>query len=155
MYATATPPTRHDAVRDVLTEHGSAVEVRYLDDGEVTLRILTPQEDLDTGDGAVLLARAVSQARHQRMRVVRTALDVSTPTAVEVLDALRSRVGDDIDEIALRRAGSSVMVTLRLLPLPATRRPGQPHPGRDVRSATSRPRRPSGRRVQHTAEASR
>jgi hypothetical protein len=148
-------PTRPDAGRDVLTGHGSAVEVRYLEGDEVTLRMLTPTDEVDTDTEADLLAQAVSHVRSRRTRVVRTALDTSTPTAVAVLDALRSRVGADIDEIALRRAGSSVMVTLRLLPVQPARRPARPVPGREARSSAPRTSRPAARRAPQPQERSR
>jgi hypothetical protein len=143
MRTTGTQPRPDEAPVDVLTDRGSAVEVRYLDGDEVALRILT-QGDVHPDAGADLLVRAVSHVRRGRTRVVRTAVDASGPSAGAMLDALRDRVGADVGEITLRRAGSSVMVTLHLLPARPARRVPPPVPGRDVRtgapgSARTRP----------------
>jgi hypothetical protein len=156
MQTTAPSTTGHDA-RDVLTEHGSAVEVQYLDGGEVNLRILAQPDRLDTEAGAELLARAVSHVRRRRTRVVRTAVDASMPAAGAILDALRSRVGDDVGEIALRRAGASVMVTLHLLPVRPGRRTTHAAVGRDARTVTPHATRPgpAARRAPHPQERSR
>jgi len=101
---------------------GAIVEVTDddLDDTRVHLTVESPSAR-PTAVAAVL-CEAVRQAHARRRGHVRMALDAGAPSSGVVLEALRGRIGADVGSIALRRAGSSVMVTLDLLPAP---RPGR------------------------------
>ena len=127
--STVTAPTAGTPHRTVLRASGTTVALQYGDPDDVLLEVTTPFDDPDAG--ARLLCTAVSQARSRRTRQLRTVLDASSPACWTYLEALRTRVGDDVESIALRRAGSSVLVTLHLVPPPA------PHPSRP---GTHRPR---------------
>jgi hypothetical protein len=99
-------------------DDGATLEVEYTRDGAV-LRVTSGPDDTDAG--ARLLCAAVAHVRRRHARRAHTALDLSTPAGGAYLAALRSRVGTDVNAIAMRRAGSSVMVTLDLLPAPRSR----------------------------------
>lgn len=93
---------------------GASLEVEYRDD-VATLRLVPDSDDVDAS--ARLLCAAVQHVRRRRhARRVLTAVDAAGPAGGTLLAALRSRVGTDVGEIALRRAGSTVMVTVELLP---------------------------------------
>jgi len=73
-------------------------------------------------EAARLACEAVHQARLRDVGRVVTALDVASPACGVILDALRRRRGNDLDAIRMRRAGSSVIVTLDLRPWPTLTR---------------------------------
>jgi hypothetical protein len=135
---------------------GASLEVEYRDDA-ATLRLMPDPDDVDAS--ARLLCAAVQHVRRRRhARRVHTAVDTAGPAGGLLLAALRSRVGIDVDEIVLRRAGSTVMVTAELLPVgggPAVGRPtpargrlGERPRGRDSRPASHpRPRAGVGTRT--------
>jgi hypothetical protein len=116
--------TTEEAQRSVLRAGGATVEVLY--EGPDDARLLLTSDDATHGApaGARLLCRAVHQARTRHTRRVRTVLDASAPAGAHYLAALRTRIGDDVAGIAMRRAGSSVLVTLDLMP------PHRPQPHR-------------------------
>ncbi len=114
MAPTDMAPTDGDARRAVLHGPGAAVEVRYDGTEHADVRVTT-RDDAGRSAGR-LLCRAVRQARGRRTRTVSTVVDASAPSGGALLEVLRGRVGDDVAGIAMRRAGSSVLVTLELLP---------------------------------------
>lgn len=95
---------------------GARLEIDYAADGVAQVHI-TPAP---AGPGAHrvgdLACAALREARSHRARSVRTALQLATPSSASVLDALQHRVGTEAAAVELRRAGSSVMVTVPLLP---------------------------------------
>ena len=121
--------TVHERRRSTLHGAGARAEVLYGGPGDVRVQLTTDiqladatRPDADrrtTAAAAGLLCAAVAQARRRRARVVRTVLDASAPSGAALLAALRAQVGTDIADIAMRRAGSSVLVTIDLLPAPA------------------------------------
>jgi hypothetical protein len=121
---TTTPPHR-----SFLYAGSTTVEVEYGDPDDVLLQVTSEGSDTDAHAGAGLLGTAVAQARSRHTRRVRTVLDASSPACWTYLEALRARVGDDVATIALRRAGSSVLVTLDLMPPRASRVAGRPAAG--------------------------
>lgn len=106
--------TTETAPTQVIHADGATIEVQYLDDDTVRVDIRSTA----TGPGArragELVCAAVRDARRHHARYVRTALQVARPSCGIVLDALRH--SDDAADVQLRRAGSSVMVTVPLLP---------------------------------------
>jgi hypothetical protein len=117
--------------RSFLYAGSTTVELQYGDPDDVLLQLTTDGADSDAARdaGAGLLCTAVAQARARHTRRLRTVLDASSPSGSTYLEALRARVGDDVASIALRRAGSSVMVTLDLVPPRAARAGGRPGVG--------------------------
>jgi hypothetical protein len=134
--STLTAPAAGTSHRAVLRARGTTVEVHYGDPDDVFLQVTTQASDAAAGAG--LLCAAVTQARARRTRQLRTVLDASSPACWTYLEALRTRVGEEVESIALRRAGSSVLVTLHLVPPPASPRP---RPG----AARTRGHGPDGR----------
>ena len=110
-----------DTSPDVLRSDGARALVRYGDDDAALVDLSLERPDARPGAVADLLCEAVRRARVRRTRHLRTALDAGAPSCGVVLDALHGRVGRDVGSVSLRRAGSSVMVTVDLLPAP--RRP--------------------------------
>lgn len=106
--------TAQIASTQVLHAEGAKVEVRYLDDHTVRVDV----ESTHTGPGAwragELTCEAVRDARRRHARSVHTALQVGLPSCGIVLEALRR--SEDAAEVQLRRAGSSIMVTVPLRP---------------------------------------
>lgn len=92
--------------------------------------------------GTQLLDAAVRQARARGTHRLRAVVEAADPGTSRVVEALHARVGDSVESIALRRAGSSVVVTLELLPLPpahaAPRHTGA-RPRTERRAAPARP----------------
>lgn len=62
--------------------------------------------------------RILAAARARQATHLTTSLSIAAPSCAHLLEALRSRVGTDVGRMQLRRAGSSVMVDLDLLPRP-------------------------------------
>ena len=134
---------------------GAALELEVAD-GEATLRLATGPADVDVLAGAALLREAVGDARRRHAGRVHTVLDCSTATGGVLLEALHARLGSDVERIALRRAGSSVLVTLTLRPPAPARGQGTGREtghdtGRDPRHATRDRTRPAARPVARPA----
>ncbi len=106
---------------------GASLEVEYVAD-DVTLR-LTPDPD-DVHAAARLLCAAVQHVRRRQARRVHTAFDLTGPSGGALVAALQDRVGIDVEQIVMRRAGSSVMVTADLLPTPVDGAAPRPVPAR-------------------------
>lgn len=80
---------------------------------------LWTRRDVEAGRaGARLLRDALGRARARRVRHVYTALDPSVPASGVVLDALRADVGTAVEDIAMRRAGSTVLLDVVLVAQP-------------------------------------
>ncbi|NMR19461.1 hypothetical protein [Cellulomonas fimi] len=103
-YATPLPPPR---------VCGASLELRHLGDAsELDLVVRADPAAPGTTIGTRAVCRAVQRARTQRVTRVVIAVDDADPSSGVVLEALRATVGHDADAIAMRRAGSSVMVTV-------------------------------------------
>ncbi|WP_298460907.1 hypothetical protein [uncultured Cellulomonas sp.] len=114
--------TVHERERSTLHDTGTAVQVVYGDPDDIRIELTGDPDRRIATVAADLLCAAVAQARRRNARQVRTVLDASAPSGAVYLAALRDRIGTDIADIAMRRAGSSVLVTLTLLPLPRVAR---------------------------------
>lgn len=99
-----------------LTSEGAEVEMLAEGLDEVTLLLRSDADGPGARRGAGLVCQAVARARAGHAQRIRTALTASQPSCGIVLDALRARVGGDVDTMTLRRAGSTVLVTLDLAP---------------------------------------
>ncbi|MDT0167272.1 hypothetical protein Q9R32_17090 [Actinotalea sp. AC32] len=99
----------------VMHADGATVEIQYVDDVAL-VQIDSAATGASARRAGDLACAALREARRHRARYVRTALQMSRPSCAIVLDALRRRVGTDASDVELRRAGSSVMVTVPLLP---------------------------------------
>lgn len=108
--------TVHEPERSTLHDGGATVEVLYAGPDDVRVELVTDPARPTPHVGARLLCAAVAQARARHARLVHTVLDASAPSGAAYLAALRDRLGADVADISMRRAGSSVMVTLDLLP---------------------------------------
>jgi hypothetical protein len=115
------PPT-HPHERTELRGRDAAVDISYCDPARADVRIWMDGEPGAAPEAARLACEAVHQARVRDALRVETALDVASPACGLILDALRRRRGNDLDGIRMRRAGSSVMVTLDLRPWPTLAR---------------------------------
>jgi hypothetical protein len=82
----------------------------------VRLQLWTDHEPGAPRAGAALVCEGLTRAGRHRARHARTALEIATPACGAVLDALRERVGEDVDRIGLRRAGPTVLVDVELRP---------------------------------------
>jgi hypothetical protein len=108
-------------VRSVLTSQEGAVEILRSDLDHVNVRLLVSESAVrDVHAGSRLLCGAVTHERARHARHVQTAVDGTEPSGGIHLEALRARIGTDVRSITMRRAGSSVMVDLHLMP-PAPR----------------------------------
>lgn len=106
-----------DALRADLPTGRSTLAVEYTDHGGARLHLTTDPDDVESS--ARLLCAAVSHVRRRHTRRVHTALELNAPSSATLLAALQAQVGVDIEDIAMRRAGSTAMVTLELPPAPA------------------------------------
>ena len=95
---------------------GAVLEVQQDGAGQVWLELWTERGGDAGRAGARLVDEAVAEARSRRARRVSTALDAAKPSCGIVLDALRRHIGADVEGMATRRAGASVMVDLQLRP---------------------------------------
>jgi hypothetical protein len=113
--------------------------------GHARLDVSTTGYGRGSADGGRLVCQAVHEARLRNEYHVEFALNASAPACGAILEALHAETGNDVESIEMRRAGSSVMVSLELTPLPtAPRLPvadAPPHPLTPGRA------RRSGRRV--------
>lgn len=119
------PSTEHAELRG----RQATVMLQFSGRDDVVLCLRTDGSVAGALEGARLACEAVHQARLREAGRVETALDVSSRATGVVLEALRARRGNDLDGIAMRRAGSSVMVTLDLRPWPTVARPPAAKPG--------------------------
>jgi hypothetical protein len=135
---------RTTAAPEDVAPHGATLDVEYAG-AEATLRLVPDPDDVDAG--VRLMCAAVSHVRRRHTRRVHTAIDLTAPSGGALLEALWSREGIDVAGIAMRRAGSTALVTIDLLPVAANplarpetglRHRGEPPRGR--RPARPRPR---------------
>ena len=121
--------TADRTVRSVLTSQDGAVEILRSDPDHVSVRLLVPGPgERDVLAASRLLCGAVADQRAHYARHVQTSVDGGAPSGGIYLQALRARIGTDVRSITMRRAGSSVMVDLHLMP-----------PARKARRTRSRP----------------
>lgn len=80
---------------------------------EVGLDLWTGCRPQDVAEGVALVDRAVDRARAGHVRTVVTSLEASSPASRGVLEVMRRQAGD-AGRVTTRRAGSSVLVELRL-----------------------------------------
>src|SRR4051812_35431237 len=107
--------TVHDDIRSVLTSTDGAVEILRADRDHVDVQ-LVPGRVRDASARSRLLGLAVTHQRARDARHLQTAVDGGAPSCGPILEALRARIGTDVRSITMRRAGSSVMVDLHLMP---------------------------------------
>jgi hypothetical protein len=93
----------------------AALEVTHDGDADV-LVLSTGPEAASVHAGAQLVRQAVAQARASHTRHVITRLEASTPGTGVLLAEVRAAVSPDVERVVLRRAGSTVVVDLELLP---------------------------------------
>ena len=113
-----TPPHEHTELRG----RDAAVTITYDRPDHADIRVWTDGEPGAAPEAARLACEAIHQARVRDALRVETALDASTEICGVVLEALRRRRGNDLDGFTMRRAGTSVMVTLVLRPWPTLSR---------------------------------
>jgi hypothetical protein len=87
--------------------------------GGIRLDVTAHGYGTGSAEAGRLVREAVHQARLRHASHIEGGLDASGPTCGAVLEALHRSIGDDLESIAMRRAGSSVLVELDLRPLPA------------------------------------
>jgi hypothetical protein len=100
---------------DVLKTEGTVLDVQY-GPAEDEARLQLWMERSAARAGAGLVGEAVHRARLHHARHVLMALDASLPSCGLVLDVLRGQMGGDVENLSMRRAGSSVMVDVELRP---------------------------------------
>jgi hypothetical protein len=105
-------------VHSVLTSPDGSVEIVRSDRDHVSVQLVSGSLVRDLFAGSRLLCHAVADQRAGHARHVQTAVDAAGPSGGIYLEALRARIGSDVRAITLRRAGSSVMVDLHLIPPP-------------------------------------
>jgi hypothetical protein len=110
------PQTDHT----VLHSRGATVDVQYVDLDHARLTVDTARYGPDAREAARLVCEAVCQVRARHVHHLETALEAAAPACCIILEALRDREGNDIEGMELRRAGSSVMVSLDVRPWPTT-----------------------------------
>ena len=108
--------TADEAVRSVLTSRDGSVEILRSDRDHVRIQLLPEFAVHDVLAGSRLLCDVVAYQRARHARHVQTAVDGSAPSGGIYLEALRARIGTDVQSLTVRRAGSSVMVDLHLIP---------------------------------------
>jgi hypothetical protein len=107
----------------VLESGETTVVVEYGADGHARLAVTSVSYRRGSAEAGRLACEAVHQARLRHAEHVEGALDASSPACGAILEALHRRIGSDVQSIAMRRAGSSVLVTLEMQPAPATPTP--------------------------------
>ncbi|WNB87667.1 hypothetical protein [Cellulomonas sp. ATA003] len=107
--------------RWVLQQPGAQIQLRDPGSDRVLMSVRTATWEGAARVGARLARDAVVAAATWGAREVDTVLDGTSPTCGIVLESLRDLIGGEVDAVIMRRAGSSVFVTLRL-----TRRPRPP-----------------------------
>lgn len=117
----ATPFIAHT----VLESDETKVVVECGDDGHARLDVTTNgYRRGGAAEAGRLVCEAIHWARLRNADRVDGALDASSPACGAILDALHHRIGIDLESIAMRRAGSSVLVILRMHPPATTCAPG-------------------------------
>ena len=107
----------------VLESDETKVVVEYGADGHARLDVTSGAYRRGSADAARLACEAIHQARLRHADRVDGALDASSPACGAILEALHRQIGNDLESIAMRRAGSSVLVTLAMQPPPTTHAP--------------------------------
>ena len=121
--------TSDPSPRSEIRGREATVSMEYRD-ARALVSVWTGDRAGATVEAARLACEAVHQARVRHAHRVVVALEVATPACTVILEALRRREGNDVARIAMRRAGSTVMVTLDLRPWPTV-----PGPSADGRGA--------------------
>ena len=101
----------------VLRSGETTIVVEYGADGHARLDVTANRYGPGSADVGRLACEAIHQARLRNADRVDGALDAASPTCGAILEALHREVGHDLDSIAMRRAGSSVMVVLEMHPV--------------------------------------
>lgn len=81
---------------------------------EIGLDLWTGCRPQDVAEGVALVDRAVDRARAGRVRTVVASLEASSPASGGVLEVMHRQASGDAGRVTTRRAGSSVLVELRL-----------------------------------------
>lgn len=100
----------------VLESEGTKVVVEYGADGHARLDVTASGYRRGSVEAGRLACEAIHQARLRHADRVDGALDASSPTCGAILEALHREIGHDVASIAMRRAGSSVMVSVAMQP---------------------------------------
>lgn len=107
------------ATTTVMTDSGAEIEMTFPDRDTAVVRLDADPAGTGARAAGLLMCEAITEARRRRARYLRTVLELARPLSGIVLDAVRNRIGHDAQAIDLRRAGSSVIVTVDLGPLPS------------------------------------
>ncbi|WP_298460782.1 hypothetical protein [uncultured Cellulomonas sp.] len=119
----------------VLQVAGARVVLCHDDVGHARMTVHAEPGAAGARLGGHLARDAVLGAAAHDVRCVDTVLDASTPACGVILECLRDLVGREVDALSMRRAGSSVVVTLRLTGAPPPRHRRGPAGGRSPRPA--------------------
>ncbi|HEX5331823.1 MAG TPA: hypothetical protein VFW79_04195 [Cellulomonas sp.] len=109
------PGSATRATRHVRRPHGVSVAFRYLDPTDAWVPLVLPSADGRLVSAAQLVHLVVSEATARGVRSIGTALELAHPLTHDLLGALQRHLGTDLEAVDTRCAGSSVMVTARLL----------------------------------------
>ena len=101
----------------VLESEQTRIVVEYDAVGHARLEVTASGYRGGSAEAARLACAAVHEARLHHAGRIDGALDASRPACGAILEALHEQVGHDLDSIAMRRAGSTVIVTLETHPL--------------------------------------
>jgi len=104
----------------MLESEEARILIEYDDHGHARLDVLAKRYGRGSADAGRLACEAVHQARLRHAASIEGALDASSPLCGAILEALHREIGHDLESIAMRRAGSSVMVTLEMHAGPTT-----------------------------------
>ncbi len=108
----ATPYCEHT----VLESDETRIVVEYDAAGHARLEVTANGYRGGSAEAGRLACVAVHEARLHHADRIDGALDASSPACGAILEALHGQIGDDLDSIVMRRAGSTVMVTLETHP---------------------------------------
>jgi hypothetical protein len=130
--------TRTSAEHTLLESEETRILIEYGDDGHARLDVMAKQYGRGSAAAGRLAREAIHQARLRHADSIEGALDASSPMCGAILEALHREIGHDLESIAMRRAGASVMVTLEMRATPTT--PSSPH-GAHTSVIPAQPRR--------------
>lgn len=105
----------------------TTIVIEYGDDGHARLDVWAKRYGRGSAEAGRLACEAIHQARLRSAARIEGALDASSSTCGAILEALHGEIGHDLESIIMRRAGSSVMVTLDTRPAMATSTPTPVH----------------------------
>jgi hypothetical protein len=109
----ATPFCEHT----VLESDETRIVVEYDAVGHARLEVTANGYRRGSAEAGRLACAAIHEARLHHADRIDGALDASSPACGAILEALHGQIGDDLDSIVMRRAGSTVMVTLETHPM--------------------------------------